>query len=98
MNIYLVIRRLCEEKGITINQLETNVGLGHRLISRWADHSPNVDTLKKVADYLGVTIDYLLNQDESEKQKNIVTAYNALNPENRELVDSLLDRLLKMQK
>lgn len=97
MNLYLVVRRLCDEKGTNVNQLEKALGFSHRSISRWDKSSPSIESVKKVADYFGVTVDYLLNMDDEEEIKTLYSSYNALNKENRALVDSLLDRLLKMQ-
>ncbi len=58
--IYNKIRRLCDERGISIRDLGRACGLGFRSIENWKDHSPTVANLKAVADYLGVTVDELL--------------------------------------
>ena len=57
------IRRLCLEKGISISALENEVGIGHGLIGKWDEVRPRVDSLKKVADYFGCTVDELLRED-----------------------------------
>lgn len=58
------ISSLCKEKGISIAKLEKEVGLGNGTIGKWAESSPKVDTLKKVADFFGVTVDSLLVKHE----------------------------------
>ena len=56
------IEKLCEERGITIFSLERTLGFGRCTISKWRNSSPSVENLKKVADYLGVSIDSLLEE------------------------------------
>lgn len=58
------IIRLCEQRGISISALEKKSGLKNATICKWKDSVPRVDTLKKVADALGVTVDYLLRKEE----------------------------------
>lgn len=55
------ILALCKERKISISKLEKEVGLGNGTISRWKTSSPNVDSLKAVADFFGVTIDGLIS-------------------------------------
>ena len=54
------IKRLCKEQKITIGSLEQKTGISRNAISRWDKNSPSVDKVKKVADFLGVTVDDLL--------------------------------------
>ena len=58
------IRRLCNSKGVTIKDLETSIGLGKNTVYKWAESSPSVANLKKVADFFGCTVDELLNESE----------------------------------
>lgn len=59
--IFENILALCKEKKISISRLEREVGLGNGTISRWKTSSPNVDSLKAVADFFGVTVDRLIS-------------------------------------
>lgn len=54
------ISRLCKERGISVARLERELGFGNGIIGKWANSSPTVEKLKKVADYFGVTVDSLL--------------------------------------
>ena len=56
------IRDLCNEKKITIAELERNAGIGNGVIRRWDDQNPRSDKLKLVADELKVTVDELLKE------------------------------------
>ena len=62
MDIVEKIRMLCNEKSMTIAELERNVGLGAGTVSRWNVRVPGVDKVQKVADYFSVTTDYLLGR------------------------------------
>lgn len=50
--------------GISINKLEKEAGITRGSIAKWDDHAPSYDKVKKVADYFGVTVEYLLHGDE----------------------------------
>lgn len=58
--LYENIKRECSIKGISINQVEKELGFARSSFSKWEKHSPSVASIKKVADYLGVTIDELI--------------------------------------
>lgn len=56
------IRQLCEESKTNIAKLERDCGLSNSTIRRWEFNTPTVDNLVKVADYFGVSVDYLLGR------------------------------------
>ena len=56
------IRTLCTENKTNITTLERDCGLANATIRRWESASPSVDNLAKVADYFGVSIDFLLGR------------------------------------
>ena len=55
--IYEKIVQLCIQKGINIAFLEKATGLGNGTIKGWQKTKPRVDLLKKVCDFLGVSLD-----------------------------------------
>ena len=55
------ILKLCKERGISVARLERELGFGNATIRGWGNSSPNVDNLKKVADFFGVTVDSLIS-------------------------------------
>lgn len=62
--LYENIKRLCEERKISIWALERELGIGNGVIGKWGSKnaSPRVETVKTIADYFGVSIDYLLKE------------------------------------
>lgn len=63
--LYENIKSKCVDKGISINRLEKELGFARSSFNKWEKHSPSVDSIKKVADYLGTTIDELLSDQEA---------------------------------
>lgn len=60
--VYQKIRQLCTERKTNISKVERECGLANATIRRWETSSPNADSLIKVADYFGVSVDYLLDR------------------------------------
>ena len=63
--IFTNISNLCEEKGISIARLERECGLGNAMVRGWKNSMPTADKLKRVADYLGVSVDSLMAAQEN---------------------------------
>ena len=59
--IYENVKKIADEKGISISALEKKAGLGNGVISGWKTSSPTVANLKSVADVLKVKVDKLLD-------------------------------------
>lgn len=62
------IRVLAKLKGVGIPSVEKALGFGNGTILKWEKSSPSADKLKMVADYFGVTVDYLLTGEEKKPQ------------------------------
>lgn len=58
--IYENIKELCKKKKISIYRIEKDLGFSASSIVKWKKAVPAADKLKAVADYLGVTMEYLL--------------------------------------
>ena len=57
--IYENVVVLCKIHNISISKLEKEVGLGNGTIGKWGKVSPTVESVEKVANYFGVSIDAL---------------------------------------
>ncbi|MCM1507426.1 MAG: helix-turn-helix domain-containing protein [Ruminococcus flavefaciens] len=55
------ICRLIEEKGLSINAVEKQLGLGNGAIKRFSKNSPSIDKIISLSDFLNVSIDYLIH-------------------------------------
>lgn len=65
MGLYEKIKFLADRQKISIRRLEENLGYGNGTIRRWEKQTPGVDKIQRVADYFGVSVDYLLGRKES---------------------------------
>lgn len=54
------IKELCKLKGISLNKLEESLGFGKGYLSKLNTSTPNTAKIKQIADYFGVTVDYLM--------------------------------------
>ena len=89
------IKELCRAHGISVPKLEDTLGFGGGTISKWRTSSPSADKIKKVAEYFHVSIDYLMDVDNSAYYTNPETAKLAQevydNPDLRILFDASRD-------
>ena len=54
------IEKCIKEKGSNFKRVERECGLGNGTIKRWSEQSPRLDKLVVVAEYLQVSLDYLV--------------------------------------
>jgi transcriptional regulator with XRE-family HTH domain len=92
------IEILCAVKGTSINAMLNSCGVGRNFMDNLKKGSiPAVDKLIKIADYFGVTVDYLLGKEDIEKAlssgnesalpielKDMLMKFRILSPQARE--------------
>ena len=93
--MYNKIKILCKEKGISIHALEKEIGLGGGTISRWQNSNPRFETVLKVANYLGVSIDFLSGEKdkESTRTERIFQKISNLDSKNLKQLEAYLNIL-----
>lgn len=57
------VQKICAQKGISIAQLEADIGVSRGSVYKWRKHSPSLDVACKVANYLGTSLDDLVGYD-----------------------------------
>lgn len=60
--IYEKVKKLCDERGISIRMLEQNTGIKNGTIGGWREHQPTLNRLQAVADYFGVPLEYFVGR------------------------------------
>lgn len=60
--IYSNVKKVADEKGLSIYEVEKRAELPNGTIGKWRTAVPRVDNLKKVAAVLGVKIDLLVRE------------------------------------
>ena len=66
--LYDNVKALCVEKGITIWKLERDLKFPHSSVRKWNENEPGIRKVQKVADYLRVPIEKLLEEPSSAAQ------------------------------
>ncbi len=56
------VRALCNERNIAISKLEDDLGFPRSYICKWNKNEPGIRKVQKVAEYLGVGIEELLEE------------------------------------
>ena len=64
MGLYEQIRDIAKNKGYSINKLEQELGFARSSINKFNKNKPSIDKLQQIADFLGVTVDYLTTGEE----------------------------------
>jgi transcriptional regulator with XRE-family HTH domain len=99
------LKILRENKGFSKGQLAELIGIHYSQIGRYErnEASPSSDVLKKLANQLEITSDFLMNGTMEEiandniKDKSLINQFNKiskLNDENKKVVISLIDAFL----
>lgn len=58
--MYNKIKKMCDDNHMSIRSLEQTLNLSNGIIKKWEKAEPKASTLKKIADYFGVDINYFL--------------------------------------
>ena len=67
MTTYEIIEKLCDKEGIAVTSLETKLGFGRGSIGKLKNGGGITATrLKLIADYFGVTVDYLMTGEDKQ--------------------------------
>lgn len=89
INSYDIFEQLLKEKNITAYRISKDTGIAQSVLSAWktGKSTPKLDKLKAIADYLGVSIEYLMGEEKKEeKQPGYYT-----NPETARLAQEAFD-------
>ena len=69
MTIYERIESLRKSKGLSQGKLEKQLGFSNGSISKWKNSTPKVERLQKLADFFGVSVEYLMTGKEDEQNE-----------------------------
>ena len=92
------IKKYCDLKGVKPTVACRESGVGSSFINNIErGQTPSVAKVQMLAEYLGVTTSELLGEKAPTDPEAIPPMYSKLNPENRALVDQMIEKLLKSQ-
>lgn len=70
MSFWNIFELLCQQRHTTAAAVNKELGFSNATATKWKKGSvPKGNTLKKIADYFGVTTDYLLGSETEQKEK-----------------------------
>lgn len=102
------LEELLKERKVTWKEVYTELHIGKNQKKYWADNDvvPELETLTKLAEYFGVSVDYLRGTDDlkekatsilnhqaitlTAKEVNLILKYRSLDAEGQTMVDSTL--------
>lgn len=92
--MYEVFEHLLQKYGISAYRVSKETGVTQTALSNWKNgrNTPSIPTLQKIAEYFGVTVDYLMTgKNDKEKEPQ-------LNPKDQKDINEILantEQLLK---
>ena len=66
MDIYEKVQHLAKNQGLSVRELGNKLNIGPTTLYKWKKQTPKSDILIKVADYFGVSTDYLLGRSDDK--------------------------------
>lgn len=90
---YETYKKLCELKGVRSSEVSRKTGISTATLSSWKNgkYTPGADKLQKIADYFGVSLDYLTTGDTTNYYLNDETAQIAQEIFENKEIRALLD-------
>lgn len=68
---YDVIKRIAQEKGYNLRELEDGAGVGNGAIGSWGErNNPQAQTLRKIAEFLEVPYETLFTEECFQEKSN----------------------------
>ena len=67
MGLYEQIRDIAKSKGYSVNRLEQELGFARSSINKFNKNKPSVEKLQQIADFLNVSLDFLMTGQETPK-------------------------------
>lgn len=99
MDLFNSIKKLSNVKGLSIAQLEKELGFSNGSIARWKKSSPSLEKVEKVASFFNVSIDYLIGKTNIKNYENlkdlIIVGHNVFNDDLTE--DEKIDLMTFLQ-
>ena len=98
------LKNLRRDRGLSQGELSKVFSVAQQTVGKWESGLayPNIDTLKQIAKYFNVSIDYLLDNDGANantqpplnaEQAELIAEYDALNDEGRGLIRGMIGSL-----
>mgnify|MGYP002534816449 CR=1 FL=1 len=91
------IQKLCKVNGTSLNQVENELDFGKGYLSKLDNSTPNAKKMEKVADYFGVTTDFLMGKSDVIECTECGQKYNPLDEFDCAIHEQFHSKILKAQ-
>ena len=71
MTVFDRIEQLRKTQNLSQGKLEKELGFSNGSISKWRNSTPTYERPQKVADYFGVSVEYLMTGEAPEEKKDV---------------------------
>lgn len=88
MTVFERVKKLCDERKISINKLEETLSYSKNTLYRLKTQTPGADKLQAIADYFDVSIDYLLGRTDKKR-------YYDLTEEDEKDIQKELEKMIR---
>ncbi len=95
-----IIEKLLKKNNLTAKKMLLDLGYSDSLISTWKKGSePSAIKLKRIADYLNVTVDYILTGEERKEEKlnKILEKWEKLDNDERAVIENQIDTIIAIK-
>ena len=88
---YNKVQNLAKIAGVSVAQVERDLGIEQQA-KKWRKFTPNASTLCKLADYFGVSVDFLLDREDSlsEDENAMIVNFRRLSETQKDAVQALM--------
>lgn len=69
---YEAVKRLCEKRNLSFSDVEEGLGIGKNSLYSLKRSQPSTERLNQLADFFGVSVDYLLGRTDEENPVQVV--------------------------
>lgn len=92
MPMYDRIKALCKQKGVTITGTEKELGFARGSLCKVDTNKPSMDRVNKLADYFGVSVEYLMTGETPAEKKEVTLTKHDERDIKKDL-DSIMEKL-----
>lgn len=105
-----MLKQLMVEKNISNYRLAKDINVSNSTIANWLNGvtAPNNEKLRKLSDYFGVSVDYLLGKTDkkekpdvnielSEQEKHLIEIIRTLSPKDVNRLEAIAQDLLRLK-
>lgn len=96
-NFWERFKFLCDEQNIVPNAVAEQINVSSGAVTKWKNGTiPNTVTLERIAEYFGVTTDYLLGHEQSEEEPTIREEETQMKTQAKPTIDEIIESMSEM--